>query len=106
MRPRTVAPSLARPIRSARHLLLWDGLAPGGLLVLGNFNGHHPMHHFTESALDWYLVYRDPEDLLRLVDGLPGVTHLEVRTEDTGCLHLYTGVPGGSASPARTRDPS
>jgi hypothetical protein len=76
--------------RFARRLTatLWAGVAPGGLLVLGNFNGHHPMRHFTESALDWYLIYRDPEDLLRLVEGLPGVAQAEVHTEDTGCLHL------------------
>jgi extracellular factor (EF) 3-hydroxypalmitic acid methyl ester biosynthesis protein len=76
--------------RFARTLTakLWEGLAPGGLLVLGNFNGNNPMHHFTESALDWYLIYRDPADLLRLVEGLPGVAGAEVRTEDTGCLHL------------------
>ncbi|WNG31842.1 class I SAM-dependent methyltransferase [Cystobacter fuscus] len=67
---------------------LWDGLAPGGLLVLGNFNARNPMHLFTETALDWYLIYRDPEDLLRLVEGLPGLERAEVRTEDTGCLHL------------------
>lgn len=83
--------------RFARRLTtkLWDGLAPGGLLVLGNFNGHHPMHHFTESALDWYLIYRDPEDLLRLVDGLPGVERAEVRTEDSGCLHLLVARKAG-----------
>jgi hypothetical protein len=83
--------------RFARRLTekLWSGLAPGGQLVLGNFNGHHPMHHFTESALDWYLIYRDPEDLLRLVDGLPGVARAEVRTEDTGCLHLLVARKAG-----------
>jgi hypothetical protein len=74
---------------------LWEGLAPGGLLVLGNFNGNNPMHHFTESALDWYLIYRDSPDLLRLVDGLPGVTQAEVRTEDTGCLHLLLARKAG-----------
>ncbi len=83
--------------RFARGLTakLWNGLAPGGLLVLGNFNGHNPMHHFTESALDWYLVYRDPEDMLRLVEGLPGVERAEVRTEDTGCLHLLLARKAG-----------
>ena len=76
--------------RFARGLTakLWHGLAPGGLLVLGNFNADNPMHHFTESALDWYLVYRNSADMLRLLEDLPGVAHAEVRTEDTGCLHL------------------
>jgi len=83
--------------RFARGLTtkLWNGLAPGGLLVLGNFNAHNPMRHFTESALDWYLIYRDPEDMLRLVDGLPGVEDAEVRTEDTGCLHLLVARKAG-----------
>ncbi|MET0401893.1 MAG: class I SAM-dependent methyltransferase [Cystobacter sp.] len=76
--------------RFARRLTtkIWDGLAPGGLLVIGNFNADNPMHLFTESALDWYLIYRNPEEMLRLVDGLPGVKSAEVLTEDTGCLHL------------------
>jgi hypothetical protein len=83
--------------RFARTLTtkLWDGLAPGGLLTLGNFNARHPMHHFTESALDWYLIYREPEDLLRLVAGLPGLAHAEVRTEDTGTLHLLLARKAG-----------
>lgn len=83
--------------RFARGLTakLWEGLAPGGLLVLGNFNADNPMRHFTESALDWYLVYRSPADMLRLVEGLPGVTHAEVRTEDTGCLHLLLARKAG-----------
>lgn len=83
--------------RFARRLTtkLWDGLAPGGLLVLGNFNSDNPMHFFTESALDWYLVYRDPAELMRLVDGLPGVVDAQVHTEDTGCLHLLVARKAG-----------
>ncbi|WP_272143591.1 class I SAM-dependent methyltransferase [Stigmatella ashevillensis] len=83
--------------RFARSLTtrLWAGVAPGGLLVLGNFNADNPMLHFTESALDWYLVYRSPTDMLRLVEGLPGVAHAEVRTEDTGCLHLLLARKAG-----------
>ena len=83
--------------RFARRLTtkLWDGLAPGGRLVLGNFNARNPMHLFTESALDWYLIYREPEELLRLLDGLPGVQSKEVWTEDTGCLHLLVARKAG-----------
>ncbi len=83
--------------RFARTLTakLWEGLAPGGLLALGNFNARNPMHHFTESALDWYLIYREPEDLLRLLAGLPGVAEAQVLTEDTGCLHLLLARKAG-----------
>lgn len=83
--------------RFARRLTqkLWDGLAPGGQLVVGNFNARNPMHVFIETALDWYLIYREPEDLLRLLDGLPGVASREVWTEDTGCLHLLVARKDG-----------
>jgi extracellular factor (EF) 3-hydroxypalmitic acid methyl ester biosynthesis protein len=76
--------------RFARRLTtkIWEGLAPGGLLVVGNFNSDNPMHLFTESALDWYLIYRNPAQMLQLVKGLPGLKRAEVLTEDTGCLHL------------------
>jgi hypothetical protein len=53
------------------------------------------MRHFTESALDWYLVYRNPADMVRLVEGLPGVAHADVHTEDTGCLHLLLARKAG-----------
>lgn len=76
---------------------LWEALGPGGLLAVGNFNGHHPMRHLIEAAMDWYLIYRDGSDMEALARGLPGLASLEVYTEPTGCLHLLlarkTGTP-------------
>jgi extracellular factor (EF) 3-hydroxypalmitic acid methyl ester biosynthesis protein len=69
---------------------LWHALAPGGLLIVGNFNGHNPIRHVIESLMDWYLIYRDPHELLALVDRLPSVATSEVLTDDTGCLHLLS----------------
>lgn len=67
---------------------LWLNLAPGGLLALGNFNGHDPMRRFIEAAMDWYLIYRDVPDMLSLASGLANVEDAEVWTDPTGCLHL------------------
>jgi SAM-dependent methyltransferase len=76
--------------RFARHLTqkLWSALAPGGLLVLGNAGGGHPSWPLTEAVMDWYLVHRTPEALLRLLEGLPRVASAEVGTEPAGLVHL------------------
>ncbi len=75
---------------------LWLRLAPGGLLALGNFNGHSPMRRFIEAAMDWYLVYRDPPEMMGLVAGLPDVEGAEVWTDRTGCLHLLLARKRGA----------
>lgn len=78
------------PVRVAKALTqrLWDGLAPGGLLAIGNFNGHDPMRRFIEASMDWYLIYRDPPDMLDLCADLPNVAQAEVWTDASGTLHL------------------
>jgi hypothetical protein len=68
---------------------LWTALAPGGSLVVGNFaDGDHADQHLLEAALDWYLRYRTPAEMLALVDGLPGLATAQVRTDPTGSLHM------------------
>ncbi|MBB6098113.1 SAM-dependent methyltransferase [Deinobacterium chartae] len=75
---------------TARRLTerLWQGVKPGGLLVIGNFNTHQPMRHFAAISLDWHLVYRDLDDLRSLGAGLEGLRRLQVITDPNGCLHL------------------
>ncbi|MDI1451008.1 class I SAM-dependent methyltransferase family protein [Polyangium sp. 6x1] len=75
---------------------LWLNLAPGGLLAIGNFNGHNPMRRFIEAAMDWYLIYRDEPDMLGLAVGLPNVEEAEVWTDPTGCLHLLLARKRGA----------
>ena len=75
---------------------LWLGLAPGGLLAIGNFNGHNPMRRFIEAAMDWYLVYRDPPDMLELISGLPDIQEAEVWTDRSDCLHLLLARKQGT----------
>jgi hypothetical protein len=43
---------------------------PGGHVIIGNFSKTNPCVPFMELILDWHLIYRSEEDLLRIFDGL------------------------------------
>jgi SAM-dependent methyltransferase len=51
----------------------WDLLAPGGLLLVGNFSPHNPTRAYMEWIGNWYLNYRNGEQLRRLANeaGIP-----------------------------------
>ncbi len=60
---------------------LFDQLAPGGLIVLGNALG--PNDHFwsPEFILDWTMLYRTREEMLRLGKRLPETAEVSVEVE-------------------------
>lgn len=64
---------------------LYDSLAPGGRLMVGNFAPHNPSRTYMEWIGNWYLLYRDANDLARLAAraGIP-IERLRVRPERTG----------------------
>ncbi|MNT52042.1 hypothetical protein D3C72_1890480 [compost metagenome] len=43
---------------------------PGGHVVIGNFSKNNPSVPFMELILDWHLIYRSEDDLLRIFQGL------------------------------------
>jgi len=47
-------------------------LNPGGKVWIANFIGGMWSSGFMESMMDWWLIYRSPEELHRLADGLEG----------------------------------
>jgi hypothetical protein len=53
--------------------MIWHGLAPGGLALVGNFAPHCPTRAYMEWIGNWYLIYRTAEELRRLASaaGLP-----------------------------------
>jgi extracellular factor (EF) 3-hydroxypalmitic acid methyl ester biosynthesis protein len=70
--------------RSAARTLvraLWDRLAPGGLLAIGN--AIWPNHHFwmSEYVVDWHLLYRTRAEMLDLGESLSGASSVEVETD-------------------------
>jgi extracellular factor (EF) 3-hydroxypalmitic acid methyl ester biosynthesis protein len=54
--------------RICRRLLevFYDLLAPGGLLIATNVDISNPSRNWMEFVVDWHLVYRDQESLLKL----------------------------------------
>jgi extracellular factor (EF) 3-hydroxypalmitic acid methyl ester biosynthesis protein len=67
---------------------LWDALAAGGMLAIGNFQGHDWWRYVLEAAMDWFLVYRDEDQMAELVAGLPGLQDVQVVTDASGSLFM------------------
>ena len=53
--------------------LFYERLAPGGLMVVGNFSPHNPTRAYMEWVANWYITYRTPEQFRHLASlaGLP-----------------------------------
>jgi len=58
------------PVAQLTATKLFEGLAPGGELVIGNFSKDNPSVAFMEMVLDWHLIYRSVEDLHKLFGGI------------------------------------
>jgi SAM-dependent methyltransferase len=75
--------------RRATMLLrkLYDMLAPGGLLIIGNMNDT-PLSNLwpMEFITDWTLEYRNEAQMLAWAKDLPGTAHTE--TESTGRVRM------------------
>jgi chemotaxis methyl-accepting protein methylase len=70
---------LADPPATALLRLMWEGLQPGGMLLVGNFAPHHATRAFMEWFGNWYLLYRTAEQFeqLGLAAGIPaGAFHI------------------------------
>jgi extracellular factor (EF) 3-hydroxypalmitic acid methyl ester biosynthesis protein len=64
---------------------LWDSVAPGGVLAIANFQGHDWPRYVLEAAMDWFLVYRDDDELAGLAE-LPSLERHEVAVDSTGLI--------------------
>lgn len=67
---------------------LYDQLAPGGLLALGNALA--PNDHFwsPEFILDWTMLYRTREEMVRLTAKLPGSARADITVEPGGAYYF------------------
>lgn len=57
------------PVAQMAAQKMLDAVKPGGQVVIGNFSKDNPCVPFMELVLDWHLIYRSEEDLLRLFKG-------------------------------------
>lgn len=64
---------------------LYDALAPGGVLAVGNFATGQASRAYMETVGHWLLIHRDARDI-RALAAASGISpaRTEVRTDDTG----------------------
>jgi SAM-dependent methyltransferase len=63
---------------------LYDLLAPGGRLIVGNFAPCAATEFVMEAVTDWPILYRSAEEVLSLARALPHDARREYATEPTG----------------------
>jgi extracellular factor (EF) 3-hydroxypalmitic acid methyl ester biosynthesis protein len=64
--------------------LLYDWVAPGGLLLATNVEPSNPMRHGMEHLLDWHLIYRKCSQLQKLRPTQVAPEDFVVRADMTG----------------------
>jgi extracellular factor (EF) 3-hydroxypalmitic acid methyl ester biosynthesis protein len=62
---------------------LFQLLAPGGEMIVGNFHVSNPSKNYMEYWLDWVLYYRTEEEFLALLESEPSAK-CSVFFENTG----------------------
>lgn len=69
------------PIKAAQSLTLclFNMLAPGGTLLVANFLSNTPDAGFMEAAMDWWLIYRDEDEMLAFLSGITESTIASVQ---------------------------
>lgn len=68
----------------AANTNLYDRLNPGGRLVVGNFAPALPVRNFIEHFLEWFLIYRNSQEMLALSPSQASKDDCMVRAEPTG----------------------
>jgi extracellular factor (EF) 3-hydroxypalmitic acid methyl ester biosynthesis protein len=74
------------PDRICKELiqLLYDMLAPGGLLLGTNVDVVNPIRHMLDYLLEWHLIYRTGTQMRNLVPALIPADEVSLRTDVTG----------------------
>jgi signal transduction histidine kinase len=64
--------------------VLFDRLLPGGQLVVGNYSPRTDVKFAMDLIMDWQLIYRSEEDLIKIADSIKGEKKATVTSESTG----------------------
>ncbi len=60
---------------------LFLSLLPGGKMIIGNFDVSNPNRSHMEMALDWNLIYRTKDDMIRLATNVCSSVSVESESE-------------------------
>lgn len=67
---------------------LYDLLAPGGRMAIGNLVAPNEFYWGAEFLMDWTLLYRTKEEMFQLADLLPESAEKEVVAEPSGAYYF------------------
>jgi len=71
--------------------IMYEWIAPGGLLVTTNVEPSNPLRNGMEHLLDWYLIYRSADQMRTLAPGAALSGETIVKSENTG-VNLFLEV--------------
>jgi extracellular factor (EF) 3-hydroxypalmitic acid methyl ester biosynthesis protein len=64
---------------------LYDKLSPGGMLVVTNFDPSNPIQNIMEYMFEWFLIYRNGQELAQLAPAQASPDDCVVVADATGC---------------------
>ncbi len=64
--------------------LLYQWIAPGGLLLVTNLHPKNPWRYLMEHLVEWHLIYRTGQQLVDLAPSNVAPSHVRVHTDRTG----------------------
>jgi len=67
---------------------LYDLLAEGGLLAVGNLVAPNEFYWGAEFLMDWTMLYRTREEMFRLATLLPDSAEVELLVEPSEAYHF------------------
>jgi SAM-dependent methyltransferase len=78
--------------RTAAHLSrgLYDNLAPGGTLYIGNMTPDNPSRWFMDFHLDWSLIYRERAEMMDFAQAGAPQARVAIVEEQTGINPFVT----------------
>ncbi len=85
---------LTPPVAKAVLAKVFELLAPGGTIIVGNYHARSTTRVYMDYWVDWPLYYRTEESFRELADGLP-VASLRITEDATRCqmfLHVERGA--------------
>jgi hypothetical protein len=69
---------------------LYDFLAPGGLMMIGNAIAPNDFFWAAEFLVDWTLLYRNQDEMMRLASRLPETAEIQVVSEPSNGYYFLT----------------
>jgi extracellular factor (EF) 3-hydroxypalmitic acid methyl ester biosynthesis protein len=65
--------------------VMYDLVAPGGLLIATNVGADNPIRKIMDLIFEWHLIYRTSREMAQLIPADASVNDCKISTETTGC---------------------